>query len=150
MTEADLERLSNCRVIEYSDVDDLVAEVRRLRAAGLREGATELRARADMHERDGTSTALRPAEGETTPAVGDLVSKVGGDYRFDGTVVAAFTKLGGAARYVVEDDRGILHIFGAKNLHRRPAEGACPDSDRVPGPCAKAGRVRHEFRSSVH
>lgn len=47
---------------------------------------------------------------------GDLVSKTSGDYKFDGTVVAAFQKLSGQTRYVVEDDRGILHIFSAKNL----------------------------------
>ena len=48
--------------------------------------------------------------------VGDKVSKVGGDYRFDGTVVAAFRKLSGVVRFVVEDDRGVLHIYSAKNL----------------------------------
>jgi hypothetical protein len=53
--------------------------------------------------------------------VGDSVSKVGGDYRFDGIVVAAFSKLSGAVRYVVEDDRGVLHVYSAKNL--KPASG---------------------------
>jgi hypothetical protein len=48
--------------------------------------------------------------------IGDKVSKVGGDYRFDGVVVATFTKLSGAVRYVVEDDRGVLHIYSDKNL----------------------------------
>lgn len=48
--------------------------------------------------------------------VGQLVSKKGGDYRFDGYVVAAFTKISGEVRYVVEDDRGILHIYSDKNL----------------------------------
>lgn len=48
--------------------------------------------------------------------VGNKVSKAGGDYRFDGIVVAAFSKLSGVIRYVVEDDRGILHIYSAKNL----------------------------------
>lgn len=48
--------------------------------------------------------------------VGDPVSKTGGDYRFDGFVVAAFNKLSGVPRYVVEDDRGILHIYSEKNL----------------------------------
>lgn len=51
--------------------------------------------------------------------VGDKVSKVGGDYTFDGVVVAAFQKLSGKTRYVVEDDRGILHIFSGKNLVAR-------------------------------
>lgn len=47
---------------------------------------------------------------------GDRVSKVGGDYRFDGIVVAAFLKTSKQRRYVVEDDRGILHIYSDKNL----------------------------------
>ena len=51
--------------------------------------------------------------------VGDLVQKPGGDYRFDGTVVAAFKKLSGAIRVVVEDDRGCLHIFSETNLAYR-------------------------------
>lgn len=51
--------------------------------------------------------------------VGDNVSKVGGDYRFDGVVVAVFNKLSGVRRYVVEDDRGVLHIYSAKNLELR-------------------------------
>lgn len=50
---------------------------------------------------------------------GDLVSKVGGDYTFDGTVVAVFTKLSGAIRLVVEDDRGVLHVYSEKNLKLR-------------------------------
>lgn len=47
---------------------------------------------------------------------GQTVSKTGGDYTFDGTVVAVFAKLSGKVRYVVEDDRGILHIFSEQNL----------------------------------
>ena len=54
--------------------------------------------------------------------VGDNVSKVGGDYRFDGTVVAAFRKLSGVVRFVVEDDRGVLHIYSAKNLRKQEAK----------------------------
>lgn len=42
--------------------------------------------------------------------VGDKVAKVGGDYRFDGVVVAVFRKLSGLSRIVVEDDRGTLFI----------------------------------------
>lgn len=61
---------------------------------------------------------------------GDQVSKVGGDYTFDGEVVAAFTKKSGAQRYVVEDDRGVLHIFSTKNLERRPAVVSSDDQDR--------------------
>lgn len=54
--------------------------------------------------------------------VGDLVAKTGGDYRFDGVVVAAFEKLSGVKRYVVEDDRGILHVYSDSNLIPRSAE----------------------------
>jgi hypothetical protein len=50
----------------------------------------------------------------------DAVSKVGGDYIFDGLVVAAFRKMNGVWRYVVQDDRGILHIFSAANLKKKP------------------------------
>ena len=48
--------------------------------------------------------------------IGDKVIKVGGDYTFDGTVVSVFTKLSGKIRVVVEDNRGILHIFSEANL----------------------------------
>ena len=48
--------------------------------------------------------------------VGNLVEKVGGDYTFEGIVVAVFTKLSGAIRLVVEDDRGVLHVYSEKNL----------------------------------
>lgn len=45
------------------------------------------------------------------------VTKMGGDYSFEGIVVAAFQKRSGAWRYVVEDDRGLLLIHSAKTLH---------------------------------
>lgn len=48
--------------------------------------------------------------------VGDLVEKVGGDYTFVGHVVAVFAKLSGAVRLVVEDDRGVLHVYSEKIL----------------------------------
>jgi len=48
--------------------------------------------------------------------VGDSVYKIGGDYTFEGVVVAAFKKLSGAERFVVEDDRGVLHVFSEKVL----------------------------------
>lgn len=48
--------------------------------------------------------------------LGDTVAKQGGDYTFIGKVVAAFHKLSGKQRYVVEDDRGTLHVFGPSNL----------------------------------
>jgi hypothetical protein len=56
--------------------------------------------------------------------VGDRVEKVGGDYTFEGVVVAAFCKLSGAERYVVEDDRGVLHVYGEKNLRCRGIDRA--------------------------
>ena len=54
-------------------------------------------------------------------AVGDRVAKTGGDYHFAGAVVAGFAKRDGRSwRYVVEDDRGLLHIFSASQLARSP------------------------------
>ena len=50
---------------------------------------------------------------------GDYVSKVGGDYKFDGRIVSIFPKLSGAIRVVVEDDRGVLHVYSEKNLKHR-------------------------------
>lgn len=55
-------------------------------------------------------------EHNETPELGDKVEKTGGDYSFTGVVVAAFVKLSGKQRFVVEDDRGVLHIFSAANL----------------------------------
>lgn len=55
-------------------------------------------------------------EHEEVYLVGDIVEKVGGDYTFQGTVVAAFKKLSGTKRYVVEDDRGVLHVYSSKVL----------------------------------
>lgn len=61
---------------------------------------------------------------------GDKVEKVGGDYTFVGFVVAKFNKLtmtpsgiaiqtdSGPLRFVVQDDRGILHIYSEKNLRK--------------------------------
>lgn len=48
--------------------------------------------------------------------VGDNVEKVGGDYTFEGIVVSVFNKLSGVVRYVVEDDRGVLHVYSDKVL----------------------------------
>lgn len=48
--------------------------------------------------------------------VGDLVEKVGGDYRFRGHVVAVFQKRSGAVRLVVENADGLLFIFNESNL----------------------------------
>lgn len=49
-------------------------------------------------------------------AVGDPVKKIGGDYTFEGIVRAVFAKRSGEVRFVVEDDRGVLHVYSAKNL----------------------------------
>lgn len=56
--------------------------------------------------------------------IGDKVEKVGGDYTFVGTIVAKFTKLSGAVRFVVEDDRGVLHVYSEKNLRLLPKANA--------------------------
>ena len=48
--------------------------------------------------------------------IGNRVKKVGGDSNFEGIVVAAFSKLGGQRRYVVEDNRGLLLIQSDKTL----------------------------------
>lgn len=49
-------------------------------------------------------------------SIGNEVKKIGGDYSFEGIVVSVFSKLSGSIRYVVEDDRGVLHIYSDKNL----------------------------------
>lgn len=61
--------------------------------------------------------------------VGDHVEVVGGDHSFAGTIVAAFPKLWGAARFVVEDERGVLHIYGVKNFR---TAGETGESDEDP------------------
>jgi len=53
---------------------------------------------------------------ETLFIVGDQVEKIGGDYSFVGYVLAVFAKLSGAMRLVVEDDRGVLHVYSEKIL----------------------------------
>jgi len=65
--------------------------------------------------------------------VGDKVEKVGGDYTFVGVVVAAFTKLSGAERYVVEDDRGVLHVYSAKTLKFQEGTLTVKDPYLLPG-----------------
>lgn len=51
-----------------------------------------------------------------------MVTKTGGDYHFEGVVVARFPKLSGAIRVVVEDDRGLLFIFNESMLHRHATD----------------------------
>jgi hypothetical protein len=89
------DEVPSVRVVDRDMLRLALAEIDRLRA---------LPGRADV-----------PVDGRFR--VGDPVSKVGGDYRFDGVVVAAFPKRSGAIRYVVEDDRGVLHIYADGNLH---------------------------------
>jgi hypothetical protein len=48
--------------------------------------------------------------------VGDRVLKDSGDYRYEGEVVAVFTKRSGAVRLVVENDDGMLFIFNESQL----------------------------------
>jgi len=54
----------------------------------------------------------------TTPMflIGDHVVKPSGDYTFEGWVVSVFEKRSGTVRYVVEDSRGLLFIFNARQL----------------------------------
>jgi len=72
----------------------------------------------------------RASPDETGPVALDLdtgafVEKVGGDDEFCGRIVAAFPKFDrelslptGPQRFVVQDDRGALHIYSGKNLRR--------------------------------
>lgn len=85
---------------------------------------------AEARERVSNATPERRAELEASarakidgnPEPDDMlfpgakVSKTGGDYRFDGTVVGVFRKISGVIRYAVEDDRGVVHIYSRKNL----------------------------------
>ncbi len=79
----------------------------------------------DVSEADGIGL---PYEGEkfrliykgNPLSVGGKVQKVGGDYRFDGVIVAAFKKTSGQERFVVEDSRGLLFIFNRSNLEVMP------------------------------
>ena len=47
---------------------------------------------------------------------GDFVTKVTGDYSFDGVVDVVFPKQNGQERLVVEDERGALHVYSEANL----------------------------------
>lgn len=48
--------------------------------------------------------------------IGQSVAKVIDRYTFKGVVRAVFTKNSGLVCYVVEDDRGVLHIYSHENL----------------------------------
>ena len=72
----------------------------------------------------GHAAATHPTgdESRTPPAtafaVGEAVRKVGGDYAFEGVVRGVIVKASGAVRFAVEDARGVLMIYSAKNLER--------------------------------
>jgi len=52
----------------------------------------------------------------------DAVVKEGGDYYFEGIIVARFRKLSGKWRVIVEDGRGLLFIFNEKQLKLKENE----------------------------
>jgi len=54
------------------------------------------------------------------PNVRARVRKTGGDYAYEGFVVASFVKLAGAVRVVVEDERGLLLIMNPRQLETCP------------------------------
>jgi protein gp37 len=82
---------------------------------------------------------------------GDRVSKVGGDYRFDGEIRGVVTKLSGALRYVVEDDRGVLHVFSAKQLvHHRDEPPAKAGEHAVSGWVHDFINRRTEAENQLH
>jgi hypothetical protein len=51
--------------------------------------------------------------------LGDRVIKDGGDYAFEGVVIAVFKKRSGAVRYAVEDDRGLVMIMNLQQLRKK-------------------------------
>lgn len=62
-----------------------------------------------------TALALR-GEKFSIEDVGKTVSKVNGDYKFEGRIVSVFAKCNGVIRLVVQNADGILHIFSENNL----------------------------------
>jgi hypothetical protein len=54
--------------------------------------------------------------------IGQKVEKIGGDYQFDGEIVAVFTKRDKTIRIVVEDDRGVLLVFNPRNIQLKVME----------------------------
>ena len=66
---------------------------------------------------------------------GQRVTKISGDYSFDGIVVAAFQKRSGKWRLVVENDQGILHIFNINQVSFRTVQSTPavnPPASEVP------------------
>jgi len=74
---------------------------------------------AYLKNKNGDKMTVKEIDETIDFKVGDNVAKTGGDYRFDGTVVSVFNKTTGHTRFVVEDDRGVLHIYSKKNLIKR-------------------------------
>ncbi len=93
-------------------------------AAGQVENCHECGGTGERKHRDGCPLSHIPlwlascacGREEAPFAVGESVTKHGGDYSFRGQIVSVFTKRSGQTRYVVENEAGILHIFSAKNL----------------------------------
>lgn len=71
--------------------------------------ATEIAEEVDRFLREQSSNKFK---------LGDKVYKPEG-YKFPGTVVSVFEKTTGEVRLVVEDDRGLLHIFNESQLDFR-------------------------------
>lgn len=71
-------------------------------------------------------------EDSQTLFVNDVVEKVGGDYVFKGVVVAAFPKMSGKWRYVVENNEKLLHIFSGKQLKKTGVRTYVGDNDHDP------------------
>jgi len=51
-------------------------------------------------------------------AVGERVIVRGEDFIFEGIVRAAFPKGSGRISYAIEDDRGIVHTYSRRLMHR--------------------------------
>lgn len=66
-----------------------------------------------------TMTVIPAISNPTPYSVGAHVIKLNG-YSFYGIVVSAFEKLNSEVRYVVEDSKGVLHIYNHSQLHQVP------------------------------
>lgn len=75
---------------------------------------------AEQHWIERAKALLAPEPEPPFIRLFDRVAKIGGDYQFEGTVQAVLSKRSGATRYVVEDDRGVLHIYSRRNLALLP------------------------------
>lgn len=95
---------------------------------------------------------------------GTRVEKTGGDYRFEGRIMAIARTFGGATRIIVEDDRGLLFIFRPAQLarckpprppRREPVDegpflpGLAPPANGAAGGLARAARLDPDRRSAI-